>query len=65
MKLEFNIFSGVWVVVELNEINTKLSSSKFQCNTNIFEYLIIWHQILDIRIRIVNFLVTNIFNIRI
>ena len=36
-----------------------------QCNTNIFKYSNIWYRILDIRIWILNFLVTNIFDIRI
>ena len=36
-----------------------------QCNTNIFEYSNIRHRILDIRIQLLNFLVTNIFDIRI
>ena len=41
------------------------NNNNSQCNTNIFEYLNIRHRILDIRIRILNFLVTNIFDIRI
>ena len=36
-----------------------------QCDTNIFEYSNISHRILDIRIRIFNLLITNIFDIRI
>ena len=41
------------------------NSQTSQCITNIFEYSNILHQILDIWIRILNFLVTNIFDIRI
>ena len=37
--------------------------SQIQCNTNIFKDLNTRHQILDIRIRILNFLVMFIFDI--
>ena len=57
-------FTLFWQIYYYNTFISSNSQTS-QYITNIFEYSNILHQILDIRIRILNFLVTNIFNIRI
>ena len=58
--------SGIPLDLGEFEISNLVDSPRSrQCNTNIFEYSNILHRILDIRIRILNFLVANTFDIRI
>ena len=57
----FTLFCQIYYYIIFISSNSQTS----QCITNIFEYSNILHQILGIRIRILNFLVTNIFDIRI
>ena len=57
----FFLFCQIYYNITFNSSNSQTS----QGITNIFKYSNILHQMLDIRIRILNFLVTNIFDIRI